>query len=243
MTLEAIRVAVTASGVPEGSTEFEAQVAATRCALIPPPTSTPMPWRLTPEQPYLVSANCLGSELPGQGVRLWQDGVWVEANQYAFADPAELEAPRHSYLAYLDLMSFAAAPPGDDFEAKLAEYMMTDGVLPSPESCFAGEVSSQVLELARQDLYVRLTFKQSIEWNAAYYLYVSPVDIQLALPWSTGPVLQELLSMESNTPLRHEFLAGLAGTARFRYDPATSRWYLTDDEGGYYCHVLPLFLN
>ena len=39
VTLEAIRVAVTASGVPEGSTEFEVQVAATRCAVIPPATT------------------------------------------------------------------------------------------------------------------------------------------------------------------------------------------------------------
>jgi hypothetical protein len=202
-----------------------------------------MPWRLAPEEPYLVSVNCLGSDLPGQGVRLWQDDMWIEANQYEFADPADLEAPRQSFLAYLDLISFAVAPPGDDFEVVLAELMTARGNLPSPESCLAHEVSSQVLELARQDLYVRLTFRQPIEWNAPYYLYVSPVRIELALPWSTGPVLQELFTMESEAPLRRELLAGLAGTARLDYDLATGRWYLTDDEGGYYCHMLTLFLN
>ncbi|MCC7362039.1 MAG: hypothetical protein IT317_21320 [Anaerolineales bacterium] len=243
MTLEAIRVAVTASGVPEGSTEFEAQVAATRCALIPPPTATPMPWRLAPEEPYVVSTNCLGSDLPGQGVRLWQDDVWIEAQGYQFAASGDLETARQAYVAFLDVISLQAGPPTDDFAATLSDHMVSTDVLPSPQSCLADEITGHVAALRRQGLYVRLTFTEPLEWDGDYFLFVSPVETTLALPWSASSVRQELVSIENNSVARAEQLAGLAGTARLRYDAEKGRWLVTDDARGYYCHALPAFIR
>jgi hypothetical protein len=239
MTLEAIRVAVTASGVPEGSTEFEAQVAATRCALIAPPTATPMPWRLAPEEPYVVSANCLGSDLPGQGVRLWQDGVWVEAQGYQFAAQGDLEVARHAYVELLDVISLQAGPPTDDFATTLSDHMASANVLPSPQSCLADEIVARVSALRQQGLYVRLTFTEPIQWDGEYFLFVSPVETTLSLPWSTTSVRQELLSIENNEVIRAEQLAGLAGTARLRYEAPAERWLVTDDARGYYCYERP----
>lgn len=243
MTLEAIRVAVTASGVPEGSTEFEAQVAATRCALVPPPTSTPMPWRLAPEQPYVVSANCLGSDLPGQGVQLWQDDVWIEAQGYQFAAQGDLEVARHAYVEFLDVISLQAGPPTDNFATTLSDHMASANVLPSPQSCLADEIVARVSALRQEGLYVRLTFSEPIQWDGEYFLFVSPVETTLALPWSTMSVRQELVSIENNEVIRAEQLAGLAGTARLRYEAPAERWLVTDDARGYYCYGLPAFVR
>lgn len=243
VTLEAIRVAVTASGVPEGSTEFEVQVAATRCAVIPPATSTPLPWQLAPEQPYQVSTNCMGSDLPGQDVQVWQEGAWIEAQEFHFANPSDLEGARQSYLAYLDVIGLRAGPPGEAFAMALAEHMDSIGVLPSPQSCLSHEILGWVSTLEQQGLYVRLTFTQPIQWDAVYFLFVSPVEISLALPWSTSSVRQELISTPNDSVVRQEVLSGLAGTARLRFDTPRGQWIVMDDARGYYCHVLPTFVR
>jgi hypothetical protein len=243
MTLEAIRVAVTASGAPEGSTEFEAQVAATRCALIPPPTATPMPWRLAPQEPFVVSLNCLGSDLPGQGVRLWQDGVWMEAQGYRFAAAGDLEAARRTYVAFLEVVSLQAGPPTEGFATNLSAHMASANVSPSPQSCLADEIVSHVSALRQQGLYVRLSFTEPIQWDGEYFLFVSPVETTLALPWSTSSVLQELVSIENNSVMRAAQLTGLAGTARLLYEAAEGRWLVTDDARGYYCYGLPAFVR
>lgn len=243
MTLEAIRLAVTASGVPEGSMEFEQQVAATRCAVMPPPTATPLPWQLSPQQPYLIGANCLGSDLPGVGMRIWQDGTWIEADGFLLADPADLEAARQRYLAFLGVISFTDSPPDDGFAVAMAELMASTGVLSSPDSCLADEISDQVNALVEDGQYVRLTFQKPIKWGDEYYLLVSQGDMRLALPWSTGPVLQELVTVATNAPAKQALLPGLSGTARLEFDPIAGQWKVADDAGGYYCQVLPLFVE
>ena len=243
MTLEAIRLAVTASGVPEGSMEFEQQVAATRCAVLPPPTATPLPWQLSPQQPYLIGANCLGSDLPGMGTRIWQDGVWIEADGFLFADPADLEAARQRYLAFLGVISFTESPPDDGLAVALAELMDSTGVLPSPDSCLADDISNQVDALVEGGQYVRLAFQEPIQWGDDYYLLISKGDIRLALPWSTGPVLQELMTVTTNAPAKQALLPGLSGTARLEFDTIAGQWKVADDAGGYYCQALPLFVE
>jgi hypothetical protein len=47
----------------------------------------------------------------------------------------------------------------------------------------------------------------------------------------------------TNTPLKQATLPGLSGTARFSYDAANGRWFLADDDGGYYCNILPMFVQ
>jgi len=243
MTLEAIRLAVTASGVPEGSMEFEQQVAATRCAVIPPPTSTPLPWPLSPQLPFLIGANCLGSDLPGLGTRIWQDGAWIEADGFLLADPADLDGARQRYLAFLGWISFTDSPPDDGFTATLAELMDSTGVLPSPDSCLEAEISGQVNGLVEDGQYVRLTFQQPIQWGDDYYLLISQGDMRLGLPWSTGPVLQELMTVATNAPAKQALLPGLSGTARLEFDAVAGQWKVSDDAGGYYCQALPLFID
>ncbi|MCC7362701.1 MAG: hypothetical protein IT317_24685 [Anaerolineales bacterium] len=243
MTLESIRLAVTASGVSEGSMEFEQQFAATRCAVIPPPTSTPLPWHLSPQQPFLIGANCLGSDLPGVSPRVWQDGAWIEADRFLFADAADLDGARQRFLAYLGLISFMDSPPGDGFAVALAELMDSTGVLPSPDSCLAGEISNHVDGLVEDGLYVRLTFREPIQWGEGYYLLISQGDMRLGLPWSTGPVLQELITVATNAPAKQALLPGLSGTARLEFDTVAGQWKVSDDAGGYYCQALPLFIE
>lgn len=243
MTLEAIRLAVTASGVPEGSMEFEQQVAATRCAVMPPPTSTPLPWRLSPQQPFLIGANCLGSDLLGVSTRIWQDGAWIEADRFLFADPADLESARQRYLAFLGVISFTDSPPDDGFAVALAELMDSTGVLPSPDSCLADEISIHVDRLVEDGQYVRLTFQEPIKWGDEYYLLISQGDMRLALPWSTGPVLQELMTVATNAPAKQALLPGLSGTARLEFDTVAGQWKVSDDAGGYYCQALLLFIE
>ncbi|MCC6192505.1 MAG: hypothetical protein IT318_26050 [Anaerolineales bacterium] len=243
MTLEAIRVAVTASGVPEGSTEFEAQVAATRCALIPPPTATPMPWRLAPEEPFVVSTNCLGSDLPGQGVQLWQDGAWIEASSFSFANAVDLEIPRQRYLAYLDVISLRESNAFQDFAARLADYMDSTGVAQAPESCLADEIIDQVATLAESGFYVRLTFTQPIQWSEQSHLFLSVGDIRLALPWSTRAVQQELVESATGRITKQALLARFAGTVWLTYSSSRHEWFVADDDSGYYCAELPAFLD
>jgi hypothetical protein len=243
MTLEAIRLAVTAGGVPEGSMEFEAQVAATRCAVVPPPTSTPMPWRLAPEQPYVVSANCLGSDLPGQGVQLWQDGTWVEARSFSFANGMDLEVAHKRYLAYLDELSFRDGPPTDDFIARLREHMDSTGTAPAPESCLADEIIGRVMTLAESGNYIRLTFTQPIHWSEQSHLFSLAGDVQLALPWSTAAIQQELVEIGTGRVIKQALLARIAGTAWLTYSSSSHDWLVADDDSGYYCAELPLFLD
>jgi hypothetical protein len=243
MTLGAIRLAVTASGVPEGSTEFVAQVDATRCAVIPPPTPTALAWAVEPNLPYLVSANCMGSDLPGQAAQVWQDGRWIETDTFAFADLTDLEIARTRYTEFLDLVSFQNGPPGADFSIKLATLMDSAGVLPSPQSCLADEIAGPVTALTERGHYVRLTFTQAVEWDDTYFLDLALGRIRLALPWSIGAVRQELVSIETGATVKQETLAGLAGTARLEYVATQGQWVIVDDASGYYCHVLPFFVN
>jgi hypothetical protein len=241
MTLAAIRLAVTASGVPEGSTQFDDQVAATQCAIIPPPTSTPLPWALQPRDPYQVSGNCLGNDLPGRFVRVWQGGSWIEANAFGLANPADLALARQRYLAYLDVISFRNGPPGTDFPARLAEQMNSAGVSPSPESCLADDIASRVAALGQQGDYVRLDFTQPIRWADKYDLFISVGEVQLALSWSTSAVRQELVSLDKGTVVKQATLSQFAGTAWLTYDNAAGQWRIADDDGGYYCHLLSQF--
>ena len=185
----------------------------------------------------------MGSDLPGQDVQVWQEGAWIEAHGFLFANPSDLEVARQSYLAYLDVIGLRAGPPGEAFERALAEHMDSTGVLPSPQSCLAHEILGWVSTLEQQGLYVRLTFTQPIQWDAVYFLFVSPVEISLALPWSTSSVRQELISTPNDSVVRQEVLSGLAGTARLRFDTPRGQWIVMDDARGYYCHVLPTFVR
>lgn len=241
MTLEAIRVAVTASGVPEGSTEFDAQVAATQCLLIPPATSTPLPWQLEPQMPFQVSGNCLGNDLPGQAARIWQRGVWTEADDFLFANPADLELARHRYLDYLGLISLQAGAPGDAFASELAKYMNSTAMLPAPESCLANEINDGLTTLLETGQYVRLTFTQPLQWDEDYHLFISAGVVELALPWSTLSVRQELIAADTGTTLKVETLSRLAGAALMTWN--NGEWYVTDDTGGYYCNNLLQFVE
>jgi len=242
MTLAAIRLAVTASGVPEGSSKFDAQVAATQCAVISPPTATPLPWALQPRDPYLVSGNCLGNDLPGRFVRVWQKGSWIEANTFGLANPADLALAHQRYLAYMDLISFRNGPPGTDFPARLAEEMNSAGVSPSPESCLADDIASRVVALAQQGDYVRLSFTQPVRWADKYDLFISVGGgVQLALSWSTSAVRQELVSLDKGATVKQATLSQFAGTAWLTYDNAAGQWRVADDDGGYYCHLLSQF--
>jgi hypothetical protein len=241
MTLAAIRLAVTASGVPEGSSQFDAEVAATQCAIIPPPTSTPLPWALQPRDPYQMSGNCLGNDLPGHFVRVWQDGSWIEANTFGLANPADLELAQQRYLAYLDVISFRNGPPGTDFPARLAEQMNSAGVSPSPDSCLADDIASRVAALGQQRDYVRLDFTQPVRWADKYDLFISVGGVQVALSWSTSAVRQELVSLDKGAVVKQATLSQFAGTAWLTYDNAAGQWRVADDDGGYYCHYFPQF--
>lgn len=243
MTLEAIRLAVTASGVPEGSSAFVAQVDATRCAVLPPPTSTPLPWAVVARPPVVVSANCLGSDLPGQGARIWQDGQWLEAAGFSFAQAADLELARQHYLDYLNYISFQAGPPTDDFAADLGDYMNSAGALPSPESCLAETIAGRVAALRQDGHYVRLTLTQPVQWDEPYYLFLDNNAAHLALPWQVAGIRQEFVSITTSEAARQAPLSRLAGTAWLRYDAAAGDWRLEDDDGGYYCHALPGFVE
>ncbi len=242
MTLEAIRLAVTASGVPEGSTAFDAEVAATQCAIVPPPTSTPLPWQLAPQKPYLVGANCLGNDLPGNNPRIWQEGRWIEAQTFLFSVPADLDAARKQYLGYVDLISFHGGAPGPDFVSQLAARMNSTGVVRSPQSCLADDVSHGVAALATKDEYVKLTFMRPIQWGQTYHLFISPVEFQLALPWSTSNVRQQLIRVSTGATLKDDTLSLFAGTAWLTYDTTARQWYVADDDSGYYCRVLSQFV-
>jgi hypothetical protein len=202
-----------------------------------------LPWQLAPHQPYLVSANCLGNDLPGLAARVWQDGVWIEADDYLFANAADLEVARRRYLAYLDAISFQSSPPGDEFYDLLAQHMDSAGKLPAPESCLADEITSRVAALAGAGQYIRLTFTQPMLWAESYYLFVSVSDVELALPWSTTAVRQELIAVETGAVVKADTLARFAGTALMTWDSGTRQWYVADDDGGYHCNLLPRFVE
>jgi hypothetical protein len=174
---------------------------------------------------------------------VWQDGVWIEAQGYRFAASGDLEAARQTYAAFLEVISLRAGPPTEDFATTLSDHMASANVLPSPQSCLADEIVARVSALRQQGLYVRLTFTEPIHWDGEYFLFVSPVETTLALPWSTTSVRQELVSIENNEVIRAEQLGGLAGTARLRYEAQAERWLVTDDARGYYCFGLPAFVR
>jgi hypothetical protein len=187
--------------------------------------------------------NCLGSDLPGQGVRLWQDGVWIEANSFSFADAVDLEIPRQRYLAYLDVITLRESPPTQDFAVRLAEHMDSTGVASAPESCLADEIIDQVTTLAESGFYVRLTYTQPIQWSDQPYLFLSVGDIRLALPWSTTAVQQELVEIATGRTIKQALLARFAGTAWLTYSSSRHEWFVADDDSGYYCAELPGFLD
>ncbi|MCC6190648.1 MAG: hypothetical protein IT318_16585 [Anaerolineales bacterium] len=190
-----------------------------------------------------MSANCLGNDLPGQAARVWQGGNWLEAEDYLFALSADLEVARQRYLAYLDAISLQSGPPGNDFPEILAQHMNSAGRLPAPESCLADEITSRVSALGEGGQYVRLTFTEPLQWAEPYHLFVSVGDIELALPWSTAAVRQELIAVESGEVVKTDTMSRFAGTALMTWDSNSGQWYVADDDGGYYCNYLPKFVD
>lgn len=242
-TIEAIALSVTASGVPEGSIQFYAAVDATRCAVLPPPTATPLPWALQPNGQATYSANCLGSDLPGQTAPVWLDGRWVEAANYAFANPADLRAAQAAYEIYLDLIGFKNAPPAADFDASLGQATWSLNESPSPQSCLPSQVSSAVAILLAQGDYVRLTLPNRITWDEKYYLAPLSDPPQATLYWQATGVRQALVKAATGQALRESGLATMAGAARMAYDSASGRWRVADDSSGYYCDEFTHFVR
>ncbi len=234
-TIEAIALSVTASGVPEGSSDFYAQVDATRCAILPPPTATPLPWALVPEGDTLYSANCLGSDLPELEPTIWLDGQWVEAANYRFVEAADLAAVQTAYEGYLSLISFQNAPPSADFEAGLAEAMWPADVLPSPQSCLLSDVLRGVRALQAQGQYVRLTLASGVVWDKNYYLAPTANPPQATLYWRIPSVQQTLIQAETGEAVRAAQLSAIAGTVTLVYDATAAQWRVADDASGYYC--------
>lgn len=233
-TLEAVRGELTAAGLAEGSAAYEAAFARRRCAVAPPLTPTPLPWSALPVGATAVSADCLGSDLPGIHERLWLDGRWVEAEAFALS-AAERLAAQAAYQAYFDLIAAAAEPPGPDFAARLASHMDSARALGSPQSCLAAEVASAVGERWARGAYVRLEAPAGLQWAEEARLLPGAEALYLVLRWQAPGLRQTLVEAASGAVVQAAPLPVLAGTAWLRYDAGAGRWRVFDDAGGYPC--------
>jgi hypothetical protein len=240
-TLEAIRNTLTAAGVSEGSAEFERQAVAQRCAVAPPATPTALPVRVRPAGEAVTSADCLGSDLPGTYDALWLDGAWVEAQHFELADDADRRAAQAAYERYLDFLAFRAGPPPADFARALQGYMLTDGTLPSPQSCLAADVIVAASRLQRQGVYVRLSLPEGLAWEPDYRFSPGPAQLQIVLRWRARSVRQELVDAANGNVLKQAAAPLLAGTAWLQFDAGVGGWRVLDDGNGYYCNQLSMF--
>jgi hypothetical protein len=194
-----------------------AQIEATVCAVIPPPTPTPLPWKVKPNDP---TVNEIGNCLHGAGI--WSDGYWLSASNYTFANPNDLRAAQQVYEEHFDFISFRNGPPAENFNEELAHYML-------PKGSYSA-VTQAVTSLRQQGYYIRVTVS-SLAWSEDVYLDLD--QLRLSIGWSAKGAVRELVDIKTNQVIKRK-QAWQAGHARLVYDPKKSRWFVLEDEDGIY---------
>jgi len=195
-----------------------AQIEATVCAVIPPPTPTPLPWKVKPND---STVNEIGNCLHGAGI--WSDGHWLSASNYTFADPDDLRAAQQVYEEYFDFISFRNGPPAENFNEELAHYML-------PKGSYSA-VTQAVTSLQEQGYYIRVTVS-SLAWSKDVYLDLD--QLRLSISWSAlKGASRELVDIKTGQVIKRQ-QAWLAGHALLSYDTQQSRWLILEDERGIY---------
>lgn len=237
-TLESIRLAALATGLPEGSVEFEVQVQATQCAVLPPPTPTALPISIVAASPATVSATCLGGDLPFEYKAWWVNGQWVEAKHWQLARLVDVQAAQQAYINYLTYLWSEPLTATTQLEQFLVH---TDDVV-TTRSCQFDSVQPALNEFIQQGQWVQVTPTTAWQWSDDYQLRLSTNQIELAMPWKAQGLTQRLVDLTTGKVNQQAALPLLAGTAILRYDVESQTWRLVDDANGYFCTAVDFFV-
>lgn len=238
-TLESIRLAAVATGWPEGSVEFEVQVQATQCAVLPPPTPTALPIAIVAANPATVSTTCLGGDLPFEHKAWWVNGRWVEAKHWQLANAAEVQAAQQAYLNYL---TYLWSEPLTT-TTQLEQFLVHGEELAASRSCQFPSVLRALSGFVQQGQWVQVSPLEAWQWSEDYQLRLSANQIEVAMPWKAQGLTQRLVDLTTGKVLQQAALPLLAGTAILRYDVDTQSWRLVDDANGYFCTTVDFFVQ
>jgi len=111
------------------------------------------------------TGNCL------HGAGIWSDGYWLSASNYTFANPDDLRAAQQVYEDYFNFLSFRTAPPTENFEQELSQYMLPKGLYSA--------VTQAVTSLRQQGYYIRVTFS-SLVWSKDVYLDLDQLQLSIS---------------------------------------------------------------
>lgn len=198
-----------------------AQIQATVCAVIPPPTPTPLPWKVKPypeNNPSIVETdNCLAES------GIWSEGKWLSASNYTFANPEDLRAAQQVYEDYFNFISFRSGPPGEDFDEELTHYML-------PKGSYSA-VTQAVKSLKEQGYYIRVNASDLV-WSEDVYLDIN--QLKLSISWSAlQGVSRELVDIKTGQVIKRK-QGWLAGETLLSYDTQQARWLIVEDGDGIY---------